>query len=191
LLVHGDAARAAEHARWVADREPRAAGARLILADSLRTLAERAEPSWDLDLAGEALSQYEKVLLQDRGNLAVVNNVVWLRLKAFNMPDAALRAAEQLRAAEDAPTLAPSILETLGAVYVETGAPERGLRLLERAATASRPRASLCCQQARAYLRLKRRPEAAYCLQQAAALPRLPWEDREYNALIRELGATP
>src|SRR5262249_46330369 len=118
LLAGGQAAEAARAAQHLVDREPLNAAGHLVLADCLRTQAEREDGGWDLDLVRKALREYELAKQSDAYGLVVAQQTAWLQLVALNLPELAFRTAEPLRQVEDSGQLTPAMLQTLGATYL-------------------------------------------------------------------------
>jgi predicted Zn-dependent protease len=83
------------------------------------------------------------------------------------------------------------MLETLGAIDLEIGQPERAAKLLEQATKARNPRPGYWTHLARAYLALGRRADAKRCLDRAGRLPRSVRESDELAAAVRAWEAGP
>ena len=132
-----------------------------------------------------AVRAYEWLWDHDRDDLAVANNLAWLHLKGERLPATAEASAAPLRTAEAAGRDLPSeVLETLGAIDLEIGQPERTARLLEKATRISGERAGHWIHLGRAYLMLARPADAGRCFDRAAALPRSVRETDELAAAV-------
>jgi tetratricopeptide (TPR) repeat protein len=180
------AAWAAEAVRVAPDDRP----ARLLHADSLRAWAELdGAPAWNQDRVTAAVRAYEWLRDRTPDDVAVANNLAWLILKGQRLPATADVAAAPLRAREgDGRSLPAEMLETLGAIDLEIGEPERAARLLERATRSPAPRAGFWIHLGRAYLALGRRADAKRCLDRAAELPRSVREADELAGAVRAWG---
>jgi len=159
--------------------------ARQIYADSLRQRAETSAGTWDLPLVREAIKEYEQVLLADENNLTVVNNLVWLKLKALNAPEEAERSAEPLIRAENGSEMTPARLGTLGLLYLRLGKIEQARKVLERVVKLQ-TRPSYYYHLAEVYLAQNRLTEANTCLEEAGSLPRTARETLELEAVLKK-----
>src|SRR5207253_820795 len=113
-------------------------------------------------------------------DLRVVNNIVWLELKALERPQAAFESAAPLRVVENAVGMPADFLETLGAVYLAIGRYEDSRRLLAQAIATAGRRPSFYTHLALAYHGLKNQEQAEYYLEEAAKMPKT---NRELAAL--------
>ena len=111
----------AELEAWLADN-PDDAAVRGLLAEVLLASGDHEA----------AIDEYEQLLEQLPGSVAVLNNLAWLYGETGH-PDAIATAR---RALELAPDLAP-VQDTLGWVLIHHGDPAEGLDLLRQAAAAS------------------------------------------------------
>jgi tetratricopeptide (TPR) repeat protein len=186
LLAAGRPDLASRWAEEAARHAPDDKAARRLLADSLRAWAEQdGAPAWDRERVRAAIDAYEWLRQREPEDLAVLNNIAWLQLKGLGQSDLAFRTLAPLRAKESAADLSPEMLETLAAVYLGRGQAEPAVRLLERAARSSRPRASYLVHLALAYQQLGRRDDARRCLVRAASLPRSTREDANLKQAIQ------
>jgi tetratricopeptide (TPR) repeat protein len=132
--------------RWakiVLERETTNAAALLIVGDGLRIQAEQGARGWDLDKAREALRAYRAVQRQEPHNLPVINNIVWLELKALETPQVAYESSEPLRAAQNQTDFPAPIMETLGAVYISVKRYEAAKSILNEALRTAGPSVSV------------------------------------------------
>jgi tetratricopeptide (TPR) repeat protein len=186
------ARRPADAVRWakrVLEKDPLNVHALLIAADGLRVLAEVGDRDWDIEKVREALRDYRAVQRQLPKNLIVVNNIVWLELKALGLKREAFESAEPLRAVQNEVGIPADFLETLGAVYIGVGQYEQAKQVLKQAIATAGPRPSFYMHLALAHDGLKQPQMTARCLQQAAELPgKSPRELAELYDLIKSLG---
>ena len=139
--------RTADAARWAQRalaREPQNINALLAVADYARTLADRGENGWDIDLVRDALKAYRTAERQRPENDVanrIANNIAWLELKALHLPQEAFASAVRLRAIETKVDTKAEYLETLGAVYIGVKQYDRAVSVLIQAIR-TRPRGS-------------------------------------------------
>jgi tetratricopeptide (TPR) repeat protein len=167
------ARRPAETVRWAKRalvQEPLNVEALLLIADNTRVLAD-TPTGWDRDLAREALRAYRTVERQQPDNLVVVNNVVWLELKALSLPAEAYKSAEKLRAMQNQVGVPAEYLETLGAVYIGVGQFDQAVTVLRDAVATAGGRFSFYLHLALAYRGLKQYSQAEFYLNKAAESP--------------------
>jgi tetratricopeptide (TPR) repeat protein len=177
-----------EAVRWakiVLERDTTNARALLIVGDGMRVLAERGARGWDLDKARESLSAYRAVQRQEPENLIVINNIVWLELKALDLPQIAYASSEPLRSVQSRTELPAAIMETLGAVYVAVGRYESAKKILYEAIKTAGPTASAYTYLALAHHGLNQPEMAEKCATQAANMAnKTPRETAElYDAI--------
>jgi tetratricopeptide (TPR) repeat protein len=168
--------------RWAKvalERDATNASALIIVGDCLRVLAEQGARGWDRDKVREALRAYRAVHRQQEKNLIVVNNIVWLELKALELPQQAFESAAPLRAVQDAVSLPADFMDTLGEVYSAVGRFEDSKKLHEQAIQTAGPRASFYMHLALAHDGLGQPELAEKCLNQAAELPKTQRETAE------------
>jgi tetratricopeptide (TPR) repeat protein len=186
------ARRPADAVRWakrVLEKDPLNVHALLIAADGLRVLSEVGDRDWDMDKVREALRDYRAVQRQLPDNLIVVNNIVWLELKALDLRREAFESAEPLRAKQNEVGIPADFLETLGAVYIAVGQYDQARHVLKQAIATAGPRPSFFMHLALAHHGLKQPEMMASCLRQAAELPgKSPRELAELYDLIKTLG---
>jgi tetratricopeptide (TPR) repeat protein len=176
--------RPAETVRWakrVLDKEPLNVQALKFVADNTRKLAYSDDHGWDLDRAREALRNYRAVERQQPDNLDVVNNIVWLELKALDLPQDALLSSAKLRAIQNTTSIPAEYLETLGAVYIRVGQYDQAVTVLRNAVSTAGGRVSFYLHLALAYHGLKQSAMAEQYLSKAAELPKT---QRELNELF-------
>jgi tetratricopeptide (TPR) repeat protein len=175
--------------RWakiVLERETTNAAALLIVGDGLRIQAEQGARGWDLDKAREALRAYRAVQRQQPDNLAVINNIVWIELKALETPQAAYESSEPLRAAQNQTDFPAPIMETLGAVYISVKRYEAAKTILNEALRTAGPSVSVYTYLALAHNGLNQ-PEMAdqYAIKAANIPNKTPRETAELYDAIR------
>lgn len=180
----GHEAEAERWARQVIERDRINPAANLTLADCLRAQAEVGEKGWDAEKVQQALQRYRIARHELPGNVAVVNNIAWLEVKALGQTQEAFETTAPLRERPET-VLSPECLETLGAVYLGVGRCDDARRVLERAVATGGARASFYLHLARAYHGLQRSEMVEQCLSRAAGLPRTPRETYELNTLIK------
>jgi tetratricopeptide (TPR) repeat protein len=176
--------RPAETIRWAKralDKDPLNVEALLLVADNTRILADNEQKGWDHDMAREALRNYRAVERQLPDNLVVVNNIVWLELKALDLPQDALASAAKLRAIQNTTNIPAEYLETLGAVYIGVGQYDQAVKVLKNAISTAGGRVSFYIHLALAYHGLKQYAIAEQYLNKAAEMPKSP---RELNDLF-------
>jgi tetratricopeptide (TPR) repeat protein len=180
-----------EAVRWakiVLERDTTNARALLIVGDGMRVLAEKGARGWDLDKARESLSAYRAVQRQEPANLIVINNIVWLELKALDLPQVAYASAEPLRSVQSRVELPAAIMETLGAVYVAVGRYEPAKKILYEAIKTAGPTASAYTYLALAHHGLNQPEMAEKCANMAANMPnKTPRETAELYDAVRVL----
>jgi tetratricopeptide (TPR) repeat protein len=167
------AQRPAETVRWatrVLDRDPLNVDALRMVADNTRILAE-SPTGWDRDRARDALRSYRAVLRQQPDNLAVVNDIVWLELKALNLPRDAYDSAAPLRAVQSQTRIPAEFLETLGAVYIAVGDYDQAVTVLRNAISTAGGRFSFYLHLALAYHGQKQVSLAEHFLAKASDAP--------------------
>ncbi|MFO0808505.1 MAG: hypothetical protein U0746_07770 [Gemmataceae bacterium] len=162
---------AVKWAKRVIDREPLNIKALLIAAEGLRVQAELPERGWDQEKARESLQCYHAVLRQQDDNLAVVNNIVWLELKAIGQPKLAFDSSELLRKRQNDVALPADYMETLAAVYIATGDFSSGKKLLMQAIATAGPRPSFYIHLSLAHIGLKQPQVAEQYLLKAFDMP--------------------
>lgn len=173
--------------RWVEQvlkRDPNNVAALLIHADCLRVLAEVGDRDWDRDKVRGAIRSYRAILTLQK-NVSVVNNIVWLELKALNNPKEAYEDAAPLRAVQNDEYMSAEFLETLGAVSIANGQYEEGRKMLLRAVSTGGPRSSFYCHLALAHQGLKQPEKAEEYLAMAAQYQKKPREQAEYFDISR------
>lgn len=184
-----------EAGRWAQlalEQDARIIRARQIYADSLQQRTETRAGTWDLALVRAAIKEYEQVLLADEANLTVINNLVWLKLKALNALEEAERSAAPLIRAEDGPEMTPARLGTLGLLYLRQGKFEQSCKVLERVLSqGSRPGPSVYYHLAEACLGRNGLAEAGAYVDKAWSLPRTARETLELEAVTKKLRAKP
>ena len=185
----GHEAEAERWARQVLDRDRINPAANLTLADCLRAQAEVGERGWDADKVQQAIQRYRLARHELPNNIAVVNNLAWLELRALGQTQEAFETTAPMRERPEA-SLSPDCLETLGAVYVGVGRHDDARRVLERAIASGGPRASFYLHLAQAYHGLHRPEKVEECLSRAAGQPRTEREDYELRTLIKNLQPT-
>jgi tetratricopeptide (TPR) repeat protein len=176
MQVAGRREDAVRWAKQVLNSEYTNTKALLIVADCQQKLAEQGDRGWDGDRVREALRHYRSVQRQDPKNLTVVNNIVWLELKALKQPKEALASAAPLRAVENNVNTPADFLETLGAVYLANGQYDKAKEMLTQAIATAGKRASFYTHLALAYHGLKQWTASVQCLEEAVHLPKT---DRE------------
>jgi tetratricopeptide (TPR) repeat protein len=168
------ARRPAEAVRWgkrVLDREPNNVDALLLVGDNQRLLADTENQGWDRNLAREALRSYRAVLRHQPDNLGVVNNIVWLELKALNLPRDAYESAAKLRAVQNQVRIPAEYLETLGAVYIAVEQHDQAVKVLRDAVSTAGGRFSFYLHLALAYHGLKQNTMTDHFFNKAAEIP--------------------
>lgn len=187
-----ESGRLEEAVRWAKialERDTTNAAALLIVADSLRMLAETGVRGWDRDKVREALRAYRAVNRQQADNLTVVNNIVWLELKALELPQQAFESAAPLRAVQDRVGLPADFMETLGALYISTGQYDDARRMLNEALRTAGPRFGFYVHLAIAHQGLKQPEMAEKYLSRAAEMPKTLRETNELTDAIRTIQA--
>jgi tetratricopeptide (TPR) repeat protein len=182
----GHEAEAERWARQVLERDRINPAANLTLADCLRAQAEVGERGWDAEKVQQATQRYRLARHELPDNIAVINNLAWLELKALGQTQEAFETSAPLRERPEA-SLSPECLETLGAIYLGVGRPDDARRVLERAIATGGPRASFYLHLAQAYHDLQRSDMVEQSLSKAASLPRTKREDYELHTLIKTL----
>lgn len=187
FLAVGRPELAVRWAKKVLDRDSLNVRGWLIVGDGLRAQAELPERGWNLDLAREALEAYRAVLRQQDRNLAVINNIVWLELKAMALPRVAYESSAKLRERQNDVTLPAEYMETLGALYIANGEFAQARDLLKQALSTAGPRVSFYVHLAQAYIGLDQPLVAEKYLMKAFDMPKTPRETAEVQDAARQL----
>ena len=156
-----------------------ASSAFLIVGDGMRVLAE-TENGWDRDKAREALVAYKAVQRQQENNLIVVNNIVWLELKALDRPQQAFESSAPLRAVQNNVGLPAEFLDTLGEVYLSVGRFDEAKKVLDEAVRTAGPTPSFYIHLALACHGLKQPEMVERYIGQVQGMKKTP---REFNEL--------
>jgi tetratricopeptide (TPR) repeat protein len=167
------AQRPAETVRWAKralEKEPLNVEALKYVADNQRVLAD-TEAGWNKDLARDALQSYRTVERLQPDDLKVVNNIVWLELKALRLPREAYESAAKLRAIQTQVGVPAEYLETLGEVYIGVEQYEQAVAVLRNALATAGGRFSFYLHLGLAYHGLKQYSLAEQYLQKAAEVP--------------------
>jgi tetratricopeptide (TPR) repeat protein len=179
VLVNAATALLSQHrlddaVRWakiVLERETTNVHALLIVGDAMRALAEVDPRNWDRDKARESLRAYRAVQRQQPDNWVVVNNIVWLELKALELPQQAYESSEPLRSIQNRTTLPAEFMDTLAEVYIAVGRHEQARLLLDEALRTAGPRAAFYTHLALAHHGLNQPEMAEKYLLSAAQMP--------------------
>jgi tetratricopeptide (TPR) repeat protein len=187
-----EARRYEDAVRWakrVLEKDTLNVDALWVAGDGQRVLAETGDRGWDLDRVRESLRYYRAVQRQRPKDLAVVNNIAWLELKALGLTREAFESAEPLRAVQHEVGIPADFLETLGAVYLGVGQYDQARQMLQQAIATAGPRPSFYMHLALAHHGLKQPEMTAKCLQRAAELPgKTPRELAELYDLLKAIG---
>lgn len=176
--------------RWAKialERDTTNPAALLIVGDCLRMLSEKAVRGWDRDMVRESLRAYRAVERQQPDNLTVINNIVWLELKALELPQQAFESSAPLRAVQDRVGLPADFMETLGAVYIAVNRYDDGRKMLTEALRTAGPRFGFYIHLALAHMGLKQPEMAEKYLSRAAEMPKSPRETAELVDTIRAI----
>lgn len=175
--------------RWakiVLERDTTNAAALLIVGDGMRTLAEIDPRNWDRDKARESLRAYRAVQRQQPDNWGVINNIVWLELKALELPQQAYESSEPLRGVQNRTSFPAEIMDTLGELYVAVGRFEQARQVLDEALRTAGPRAAVYTHLALAHHGLNQPELADRYSAMAAEMPnKSPREAAELFDAIR------
>jgi tetratricopeptide (TPR) repeat protein len=175
--------------RWakiILERDTTNDAALLVVGDGLRIMAEQGARGWDLEKARESLRAYRAVQRQHPDNLVVINNIVWLELKALESPQTAYESSEPLRAVQNRTDLPAAIMETLGAVYISVGRYEAAKAILNEAIRTAGPNVSVYTYLALAHHGLNQPEMADQFAVKAANMPnKTPRETADLYDAIR------